>query len=114
MKIWTWLKSLSWIAIAGAIGTAALMIINARRAGALEVTVAHGESQIKELNKGSAADIHAARKLQSQIDAKKIDARLVRKKSEASLERLGQDETMADIAARFNGSRVRRRKDAAP
>jgi len=113
MKIITWVKSLSWIAIAGAIGTAALMIYNAYRAGAKEAQIAHDEDRIKELETGTATEIQAARKLQNQIGAKKIDARLIRKKSEKSLERLGQDETMADIAKRFNGKRVRSRKDAA-
>jgi len=107
-----WLKSLSWVAIAGAIGTAIMMILNARRAGAMEATVAHHEDHIKELQQGSAVDIQEAKKLQSNITAKKIKARTVRKKSEASMERLGQDETMADIAKRFNGKRVRRRSSS--
>jgi len=113
VRLWTWLKSLSWVAIAGAIAVAAGMILNARRAGALEVQVQHDEDKIKELQKGTAVDIQKAKKLQSNIAVKKIKAREVRKKSEASLERIGEDETMADIAARFNGKRVRSRTDTA-
>lgn len=112
-KFITWIKSLSWIAIAGAIGTAVLMVLNARRAGKMEAEVAHGEEKIKKLQEGSAADIKQAKKLQDKITVRKIQAREVRKRSETSLERIGQDETMADIAARFNGKRVRSRKDAA-
>jgi len=114
-KFAVWIKSLSWIVVTGIIWAAISMILNARRAGALEVEVAQGEARIKMLEKGSIVDIQAARKLQNQIGAKKIDARLVRKKSEKSLERLGQHETMADIADRFNSKsgRVRSRKDSA-
>ncbi len=113
MKFVPWIKSLSWIAIAGTIGAAIMMILNARRAGKMEAEVAHGESRIKDLEKGSAVDIQEARKLQVGITARKKKAREVRKKSEASLERIGTDETMADIAARFNGKRVRSRADTA-
>ncbi len=108
-----WLKGLSWVAVLGAIAVAAGMILNARRAGALEVEVAHKEERIKELQKGTGKNIQAAARLQNDIAVKKVKAREVRKKSEASLERLGQDETMADIATRFNGKRVRKRKVAA-
>jgi uncharacterized coiled-coil protein SlyX len=112
MKIVTWIKSLSWIAILGAIGTAAMMIMNARRAGKMEAEVAHQENEITKLNKGSEVEIRASAELQAKITAKKIKARAVRKKSEASLERLGQEETMADIAKRFNGKRVRKRSSS--
>ncbi len=114
MKLWTWIKGLSWVAILGAVGAAAVMVLNAKRAGKLEANVAHQEDEIKELNKGSIEDVQAAKKLQEGIAVKKEKAREVRKKSEASLERIGQDETMADIAERFNGKRVRRREDPAP
>ncbi len=109
----TWLKGLSWIAIAGAIGAAIMMVLRSYSASKIETKIAAGETRIKELNKGTQADIKAAAKLQKNIEAKKIDARVMRKKSEASLERIGQDETMADIAERFNGKRVRARSDTA-
>ena len=111
-----WLKGLSWVAVLGAIGVAAGMILNARRAGKLEAEVAHDEERIKELNAGSGQNAQAAARLQAGIGLKKLQAREVRKKSEASLERLGQDETtMADIADRFNSKsgRVRHRSDPA-
>lgn len=113
MKFITWLKSLSWLVILGAIGAAIMMVLNAYRAGRLEVEVEHGEARVKALNAGTAKEIKAAANLQSKITVKKFKAREVRKKSEASLERLGQDATMADIAERFNNRRVRSRKDAA-
>lgn len=104
-----WLKGLSWIVIAGAIGAAVMMVLNAYRAGKLEAEVDQQEHHIKELNASTVDDIAAARKLQNKITAKKILAREIRHRSEASLERLGQDATMADIAKRFNGKRVRHR-----
>ncbi len=113
MKILDWIKSLSWIAIAGAIGTAAVMIYNAKRAGKLEVEVKHDEAKVALLNNGSQIDIQAAAQLQGGITTKKKLAREVRKKTEKGLERLGEDEMLADIATRFNNKRVRSRKDAA-
>lgn len=113
MKIVTWFKSLSWIVIVGAIGAAIMMIMNARRAGKMEAEVAHQETRIKELQDGTSAEIHEAAKLQLGIAVKKIKAREIRKKAELHQERIGQDETMADIAARFNGKRVRSRADTA-
>ncbi len=105
-----WLKSLSWVAVGGVILAAIGMVLNARRAGKIEADVEHGEAKIKELQDGTKADINEAHRLQISIDSKKTQARTIRKKSEKSLERIGQDETMADIAKRFNGKRVRRRK----
>jgi len=111
MKILTWIKSLSWLAILGTIGAAIAMVLNARRAGKMEANVARDEQKVKNLQHGTRADIEAAKQLQDAISLKKIQAREVRKKSAKSLERLGQDETMADIAKRFNGKRVRHRSD---
>ena len=115
MKIWTWLKSLGWIAILTAVGVAIMMVLRAFAAGRLEAEVEQGEIEIKQLNKGTENDIQAAMKKQIKITAKKVKAREVRKKSEKSLERIGQHETMADIADRFNSKskRVRSRADTA-
>ncbi len=113
MKIITWIKSLGWIAVLGMIGAAIMMVLNAYRAGKLEVEVEHQEDRVKELNEGTIKDIRAAAKMQEKIRANKIEAREIRKKAEKHQERIGQDETMADIAARFNGKRVRSRADTA-
>ena len=116
MKIITWLKSLSWIVILGAIGTAIIMVLNAFRAGKMEADVKHQEADLDRLNQDTKVEIAAATKLQDSIAKKKVKAREVRKKSEASLERIGQHETMADIADRLNSKsgRVRSRTDSAP
>lgn len=109
MKFISWLKGLSWIAIAGAISAAIMMVLNARRAGKMEADIKHQEARIADLHKGTGHDLDEAVILQLKIVLKKEKARDIRKKSEASLERIGQDETMADIAKRFNGKRVRNR-----
>ena len=113
MKLLTWIKSLSWIAIAGAIGAAIMMILNARRAGMLEAQVSQKEKEILVLNAETNVDLFEAARLQGQITATKIRARAARKRAEKHQERIGQDETMADIAKRFNGKRVRSRADTA-
>ncbi len=109
----TWFKGLSWIVILGAIGAGVMMILRAYSAGKMEADIAHGQERVKVLIKGTITDIQAAKQLQADITIKKVKARAIRKKSEASLERIGQDETMADIAKRFNGKRVRSRSDTA-
>ncbi len=116
MKFVTWLKSLSWIVILGAIGTAIVMVLNAHRAGMMEADIKHQEADFKRLNQDTEVEIEAAAELQHNIATKKRKARKIRKKSEVSLERIGQNETMADIADRFNSKsgRVRSRADSAP
>ncbi len=111
MKFITWLKSLGMVAVLGAILAAIMMVMRAHAAGKMEAEVAHDEARIKELEKGKGANIQAAARLQSGIEIKKLKAREIRKKAEKHQERIGQDETMADIAARFNGKRVRSRTD---
>ena len=113
MKFITWLKSLGMVAVLGMIGAAIMMVWRAYQAGMLEAEVAHDEARIKQLKKGKGANIQAAARLQSGIGIKKMKAREIRKKSEASLERIGENETMADIATRFNNKRVRSRADTA-
>ncbi len=112
-KFITWIKSLSWIVIGGAVFAAVGMILRAISAEKLEAQVEQGETEIKQLNKGTANDIKAAAEKQVKIDVKKVKAREIRKKAEKHQERIGQHETMADIAARFNGKRVRSREDTA-
>ena len=113
MKLWTWLKGLGWVAVAGLIFSAVMMILGARRSGKMEADVAHGEARIKVLQGGTAVEIQEAAKLQKGIATKKIKAREIRKKAEKRQERIGEDESIADITARFNGKRVRSRADTA-
>lgn len=113
MKFLTWLKSLGVVAVLGMIGAAILMVWRAHAAGRMEAEITQQETRIKDLNKGTAVDIQAAARLQSGIAVKKKKAREIRKKAEKHQERIGQDETMADIAKRFNGKRVRSGSDTA-
>lgn len=113
MKIIAWFKGLSWIVIAGAMGVAAMMVLRAFNAGKLEAEIDNQEAAIRKLHKGTREEIKAAAALQVDITVKKVKAREIRKKSEKSLERIGQHETMGDIAERFNGKRVRSRSSKA-
>ena len=110
MKFLAWLKGLSWVALLAGAGAAVMMVLRAYQAGKMEAKIEHQEGRVLVLEGGTNKDIIAAKRLQNDIASKKIEAREIRKKSEASLERIGQDETMADIAKRFNGKRVRRRE----
>jgi hypothetical protein len=111
MKIITWFKSLGLVAVLGGIGAAVLMVMRAHAAGRLEAEIKHQEARVDALGTASADEVAAAAKLQEQIAVKKVKAREIRKKAEKHQERIGEDETMADIAARFNGKRVRGRSD---
>lgn len=113
MKFITWLKSLGLVVILAAVGAAILMVLRAFAAGKMEAEVAHQETRIKELEAGTVSEIQQAAKLQKGIGAKKRKAREIRKKAEKHQERIGQNETMADIATRFNNKRVRSRADTA-
>lgn len=113
MKLWTWLKGLGWLAVGGAILAAVMMVLRAFAAGKMEAEIAHDEGRIIDLQGGTAVEIQEAAKLQKSIGVKKIKAREIRKKAEKHQERIGQNESMADIAARFNGKRVRSRSDTA-
>jgi len=111
-KFTAWIKSLSWIVVAGIIWAAVGMILNARRAGKIEAEIVQKESQVKALRKDQAVDIRVAKKLQDEIAVKKIEAVIVHRKTEASFERMGKDETIADIAERFNGKKVRSKESS--
>jgi hypothetical protein len=107
MKLLSWLKSLSIWAIIGAIVTAIIMVLNARRAGALEATTVHQEGKVFDLQNGTGADILEAKKLQEKIAANKVKAQVLREKSELAMETVANvSETISDIAVRFN--RVRK------
>ncbi len=113
-RILQWVSGLSGVALFAAVGAAIMMVLRAYQAGKMEVKIEHQEGRVLVLEGGTNKDIIAAKRLQNDIASKKIEAREIRKKSEASLERIGQDETMADIAKRFNGKRVRSRTDSTP
>jgi uncharacterized membrane protein YcjF (UPF0283 family) len=112
MKIWTWLKSLSWIVIVGAIITAILMVLGGAKAGRLQRRADHAEKQIEALaHDQTKQGIKKAAKFQKQKDKHKENAAATRLRTEARLEKLGEDDELADIAERFNNRRVRKRAD---
>lgn len=110
-----WFKSLSWVAIAGAIGTAILMILGGAKSTRLKRRADHAEKTAEILiQNGTKKNIEKAAKLKERADADKAKAATVVQAAEKRLEILGaKDETMADIAKRFNGRRVRKQSGGA-
>jgi len=56
--------------------------------------------------------IAIAAKKQKQKDKLLDSADATRQRTEARLEKIGEDDTMADIAERFNNRRVRKQSDS--
>lgn len=109
-----WIKSLGIWAILGGCATAALMFLRAYQAGKMEAQIDQQEDHIKELSRGTDADIAQAKVKQAEIKVLKIEARSIRKKSEAAQEQIGKNETMASIAGRFNSGTGRVRRKSPP
>lgn len=112
MKLLTWIKSLGWIVIGGAVLTAILMVLGGAKAGRQQRRANRAEHEIQELmfdqtKKG----IDKAATLQIEADLHKKSAAATRLRMEARLEKLGEDDEIADIAERFNNRRVRKRAD---
>lgn len=109
MKVWTWLKSLSWIVIAGGILTAVLMVLGGAKAGRLQRRATKAEDQVTAMaHDKTKKGIAKAAKLQKAADKHKEKATATRQRTEARLEELGEkDETLADIADRFNKRKLR-------
>jgi biopolymer transport protein ExbB/TolQ len=109
MKIWTWIKSLSWIAIAGAIVTAVLMVLGGAKVGRQERRAERAEKQFESMaHDRTKKGIDKAAKLQKAAVKHKEKAAATRQRTEARLQELGdKDETMADIADRFNKRKLR-------
>lgn len=113
MKIWTWIKSLSWVAIAGAAVTAIYFVFNAMRASGLETRAENAEKVAENLlNDQTRKNIEKAAKLQAGAAKDKEKASAVKAAAEKSLEKLSEsDNTMADIADRFNKRKHRVRDE---
>jgi hypothetical protein len=108
VKLWTWFKSLSWIAIAGAILTAVLMVMGGAKAGRQQRRADRAESKIESMaHDKTKKGIEKAAKLQKQKDSHLEKAAATRQRMEAQLEKLSEDDEMADIADRFNKRKLR-------
>jgi hypothetical protein len=109
MKFWTWLKSLSLVAIAGAVVTAILMVLGGAKAGRQQRRADHAEKKVEMLAHDKTKEsIQLAAKLQKEAVTQKEKAAASRQRTEARLEELGaKDETLADIADRFNKRQLR-------
>ena len=113
MKIWTWIKSLSWITIAGAVAGAVYLAFNAARASGLQKRAEHSEKIAENLIQDKTKkNIDKAAKLQAGAAKDKKKAVAVKAKAEKQLEKLSEtDSTMADIADRFNKRKLRKPTD---
>jgi hypothetical protein len=109
MKLWDKIKSLGWIATAGIVLTAILMALGGAKAGRLQRRVTETENQLTTLaHDRTKKGIEKAAKLQKTVEKHKEKAAVTRQRTEARLKELGEkDETLADIADRFNKRKLR-------
>lgn len=109
MKIIAWFKSLSWVALAGAAATAVYFVFNAMQASRLERRAEVAETNVDNLlNDRTRENLEKATKLQAEVVRDKFKAIAVKAKAEKSLEKLSEsDNTMSDIADRFNKRKLR-------
>ena len=108
MKIWTWIKSLSWLVIAGAILSAVLMVLGGAKAGRLQRRADRAENKIETLaHDKTKKGIEKAAKLQKQKDTHLEKAAATRQRMKEQLEKISEDDEMADIADRFNKRKLR-------
>lgn len=101
------------MAIVGAIVTAILMVLGSAKVGRLQRNAKHLENDITALaHDRTKQGIEVAAKKQKQKDKLLDSADATLKLTEARLEKISEDDTMADIAERFNNRRVRKRTDS--
>lgn len=101
------------MAIVGAIVTAILMVLGSAKVSRLQRNAKHLENDITALaHDRTKKGIEVAAKKQKQKDKLLDSADATLKLTEARLEKISEDDTMADIAERFNNRRVRKRTDS--
>lgn len=106
--MWSKIKSIGWLATAGAAVTAVLMVLAGAKATRLERRAKKAEQNAEIIVQDHTKKHHEqAAKLQAGAAKDKAKAAAVKEKSKARLEALGEhDETLADLAHNFN-KRVR-------
>ena len=109
MKIWNWLKSLSWVAVAGGIASAILLVLTSAKAARLNKRAENAESIAENiLQDKTKKNIEKAAALRKKAEADKAKAVEVTEAAKKRLDELGaKDDTMADIADRFNKRKLR-------
>ena len=108
MKLWSWIKSLGSVAILGAIGVAIAMVLNGASAGRQRRRADDAEKRAEALaNDRTKKGIEAAAELQKAAAKDKKKAAATRENMEAQLEKLSEDDELADIADRFNKRKLR-------
>lgn len=108
--MWEKIKSIGWVATAGAVVTAIMLVLAGAKAGREKKRAKKAELKVESLHQEKTKkSIEKAVELQAKVTLHKERAELAKQSMEAKLEELGgKDETLADIAARFNGRRVRK------
>lgn len=106
--MWDRIKSIGWVATAGAVLTAILMVLAGAKATRLTRRAEKAEKTAEIIVQDHTKKHHEkAAKLQAGAAKDKAKAAAVKEKSKARLEALGDhDETLADLADNFN-KRVR-------
>jgi len=110
MKLWTWLKSLSWVAAIGTVLVAVAFAMAGLKAGRNKRNQLNAEKQVESLaHDQTRAGIEAAAKHQKKADKAKKKVAAAHKTMESNLEEMGKaNEDIDSIADRFNSKRVRR------
>lgn len=108
MNLWAKIKSIGWLAAAGAVLTAILMVLAGAKSTRLERRAKKAEHKAEVIVQDhTKKNLEKAAKLQAGAAADKAKAAALKEKSKARLEKLGDhDETLADLADNFN-KRVR-------
>lgn len=106
----TWLKNLRWIRTAGIVLSAILLALAGQRVLKKKASARKKEDiGTNMMNSGISKDILAGRKMIEAADKDKDKAIAAEKVMEAQLEKIGKgNESIADIADRFNKRKLRR------
>ncbi len=103
MKLWTWIKSLGFVVVIGAILSAVLMVLGGAKAGRQQRRADRAENKIETLaHDRTKKGIEKAAKLQKQKTSHLEKAAATRQRMTEQLEKISEDDGMADIADRFN------------
>ena len=92
------------------IGAAVMFVLRGRKIGKLVALNQRDEEKVRMLSNGTSANLKEAAKYQANIASRNETAALLVTKTENSLHKaVGHEETLADIANRYNSARVRKR-----
>lgn len=113
MKLWTWVKTLPLWAVLGAVTTAVFMAMAGAKAARFEKRARNAQTNAENLLQDKTKlNVEKAAKLQREAEKHKEKAAIAKAEAEARIEELGnKNETLDDIADRFNSRRLRKSTD---